>query len=81
MIKEFCNLIAQENILVYNLKFSKNASVYLKINKSFILNYLLAANTPRLTKRTPGKSRQAWMWMDMPGHTQPKLFIPNAAVP
>ena len=50
-IKESCNLIGQEKILYYKLIFWKNASVYLKINKSFILNYLLAVNAHKTNQK------------------------------
>ena len=50
---EPCYLIGQENILVYNSKVRKNALVYLKINKYFILNYLLVAHSHKTNRKDP----------------------------
>ena len=30
---------------------------------------------PRLPKGIPGKSKQVWAMLDMPGHTKPKVAV------
>ena len=35
---------------------------------------------PHPLKGIHHKSRQVWMWLDMPGHTQPKVMVLHANV-
>ena len=75
MIKESCNLIGREHILVYNFKYmyyvlcyeyvmciELMVLVYLEINLSFVMNYL-PRNDPRLQKGrlvSLSKSGRGW---------------------
>ena len=60
MIKESCNLIEQEYILVSHKKvYAINDK--LEFNESFILNYFQWGHTtPRSTNFIPGRSRHVW---------------------
>ena len=68
MIKESCNLIGQEQVLVNDfkilcIKLCKFVSE--GINWFFILNYFSSGNTPWQTKGTCSKSRQIWARLNM----------------
>ena len=75
MIKESCNLIEQEYILVSHKKvYAINDK--LEFNESFILNYFQWGHTtPRSINFIPGRSR------GMSGLTKPAVVVLHATFP
>ena len=80
MIKELCNLIGEEHILVNNLKFwNLNFGKTLFFPKDMIdFSFWIIFNIVKLSKGTHTTSRQVWIWLGMPENTQSKKIVLDA---
>ena len=52
----------------------------LEMNQSFIPIALNLTMPPWLPKETLAKYRQVWLWLGIPGQTQPKVAVSDATI-
>ena len=62
-----------------SIKFMDKKLQFTKIIFFWIILY--QGMLPRLPKGSSGKSREVWVWLGMPGHTQPKEVVLHPAFP